>query len=473
MAITSSEKQGSHTDFWNLEQQLGISIWKNSLTIPNPDYTYKKEEIALFHDLNFVYVSNPDKKDSCFVFVSDQTDFFKLFQSLPFLLQTYRCYLCNDRLIKERLSFLEDQNQFQAENSATRLLAQIIEIATSRNASDIHLESHPQSKKVRIRINGILEPLELDEELHDVLFSKIKLISKMDITKTRTPQDGHFPYTTGDGKKFDMRTSTIPGIYGEKIVIRLLPATTIRFSMEELGFQKNEAELIKKQIRQKSGMILFTGPTGSGKTTSLYAILNELISESVNIMTIEDPVEYRIENITQVEVNNLAGISFSSALRAFLRQDPDVILVGEIRDDETAQIAARASQTGHLVLSTLHSNDSFETLRRLKNLGVENDDIASSVKLIISQRLVRRLCHCDLDGDCQICHGSGFSGRVPMMEILEINADLRNRIAKGDSIASIRQAAVQSGFQTLKVVGDKLIKQNLVSAADTVFILSD
>ncbi len=473
MTGITPEEQRNHSDFWDLEQLLGISIWKNSLTIPNPDHGYKKEEISLFQDLNFIYVINPNKENSFLVFVSDQTDFLNLFQILPFLLETYQCYLCNDRLIKERFTFINDQNQLHTENNATRILAQIIEIAVSRNASDIHLESQPQGKQVRIRINGILELLELDDKLQDALFSKIKLISKMDITITRAPQDGHFPYTTGEGKRFDMRTSTIPGIYGEKIVIRLLPAASIRFSMEELGFQKRDTGIIKKHISQKSGMILFTGPTGSGKTTSLYAILNELISESVNIVTIEDPVEYRIENVTQVEVNNLAGISFSSALRAFLRQDPDVILVGEIRDDETAQIAARASQTGHLVLSTLHSNNAFETIRRLKNLGVENDDIASSVKLIISQRLIRQLCDCNSKSDCQFCHGSGFNGRIPIMEILEINPELRSKIAHGDSMDNIKQSAENSGFQTLKTIGHQLIAQNLISASDAVSVLND
>jgi len=213
-------------------------------------------------------------------------------------------------------------------------------------------------------------------------------------------------------------------------------------------------------------MILFTGPTGSGKTTSLYSILKELQSEALNILTIEDPVEYRLNGITQVEVNNLAGISFASALRSFLRQDPDVILVGEIRDTETAQIAARAAQTGHLVLSTLHSNNVFEAIHRLKNLGVRGDDISTSLKLLVSQRLVPKICNCNFSPDCQYCSGKGVSGRIPLLETLPISPMVKKMLSYEDALSDIEKASCSEGFISMRNFGEKLVAENKISAIE-------
>jgi type IV pilus assembly protein PilB len=466
MTISKNEKPRGDANLWNLEKTLGISIWDNYLTIPQSNKAFLPSEISLQQKLNFVYIKGEDIEDLVRVFISEKTDFMSLSQYLPFLFPKFQCYLCNSQLIGERLSYLDHRESFSADNKATRQLSTLLEEAARKSASDLHLENHSFKKNIRMRIDGRLESLTLKEEVEDALFQKIKLISKMDIAKKRTPQDGHFPYTTSSGKRFDMRTSTIPAVTGEKIVIRLLPASTVRFSMGKLGFSNSQTPLIRKHISKKSGLILFTGPTGSGKTTSLYAILNELISDSLNIVTIEDPVEYRLDSVTQVQVNEQAGVTFSRTLRAFLRQDPDVILIGEIRDQETAQIAARAAQTGHLVLSTLHSNDVFETIRRLKNLGVENDDISSSLSLVISQRLVQQNCECGGNSQCKVCSGSGVSGRVPIMEILELSPELRRLISTGKPLAEIRQQALDGTYQPLLAIGRDMVKNGKISSKE-------
>ena len=285
----------------------------------------------------------------------------------------------------------------------------------------------------------------------------------MDIAKSRVPQDGHFQYLTQRGKKFDLRTATIPGVFGEKIVIRLLPVTPVSISMDHLGYTPTCLKLIRSAVSRSSGFVLFSGPTGSGKTTSLYAILNELNSEALNIVTIEDPVEYRIERITQVAVNEQAGVTFSTALRSFLRQDPDVILVGEIRDSETAKIACRAAQTGHLVLSTLHSNNVFESIQRLRGLNIGNDDIASSLSLIVSQRLVNKWCTCHgQDIDCPDCFGTGYCGRMPVMSILQVDQTIRNMIAGNASVLEIEQQALSQGFEPLRSKIAKMVQSSLI-----------
>lgn len=458
------------SSLWNLESKLQIPIWNDPLSIPNPGFDYSDSQIQLQKDLGFIFIPNRLKDKSGFdVFLSTKTDLESLFQCLPFIFEEYRLFLCEQELISDRLAFLDNRESFIAENRTTQALSSLLEKAIVKNASDIHLESMSHEKIVRFRINGQLIVQNTDELINEALFSKIKLISKMDISKSRQPQDGQFQFTSKTGVRYDMRTATAPGVFGEKIVIRLLPTSTVKLTLEALGFPSQYLSIIRKTIKQKSGMILFTGPTGSGKTTSLYAILHELIKEPINIMTIEDPVEYRINSITQVEVNELAGITFSSSLRAFLRLDPDVILVGEIRDSETAQIAARASQTGHLVLSTLHSNDVFESLRRLKNLGIENDDLAGSLKLIVSQRLVPRRCGCDAgraEIGCEKCNNTGIDGRIPILEILETSKNLKKMIAEGENEHQIKKAAEKSGFFSLKQYATELVGQKVIREDD-------
>ena len=468
MESTSKETQAKTDEIWHLSQRLGISIWKNLLSLPENDRSHSPELMRLERSLQFTFVSQEPESDHRKVqlFVSEKTDFISLCKYLPFLFEAYQIFLCADNLIQQRIRSLSQDEIADDDNQVKKTLGFLLEKAAQDNASDIHIESLADAKQVRMRIDGKLKPVVLQDEIDERLFIKIKLHSSMDIAQKRAPQDGHFPFISNSGKHFDLRVSTVPGIHGEKIVLRLLPASSVQFSMEEMGFSDLHITTIQNCLQIKTGMILFTGPTGSGKTTSLYSILKELQSESLNILTIEDPVEYRLNGITQVEVNNLAGISFASALRSFLRQDPDVILVGEIRDSETAQIAARAAQTGHLVLSTLHSNNVFEAIHRLKNLGVQGDDIATSLKLLVSQRLVPKICVCSHNPDCPLCSGKGVSGRIPILETLQITAAIRKMLSFEEAISDIEKTSFSEGFIPMRDFGMKLVSENTISSIE-------
>ena len=457
----SKTDQRDSSGLWELEKQLSIPIWHNYLSLPVTDQDYTVLEIRLQEQHNFVFIR--DGRDSIDIFLSEDTNLKSLFQVSPFLSETCSFFLCNDQLIKERLSFLKQKKHDFTDNATTKQLIEMLEIAATKGASDIHLESSLNRKTIRIRVNGKLERITLSREATESLLTKIKLISRLDIAKKRSPQDGHFPYTTSKGKRFDLRVSTLPTIFGEKIVIRMLSASTVSFSMSDLGFASSQVDLIKHCISKTSGLILFTGPTGSGKTTSLYSILKSMNANELNIVTVEDPVEYRLKNITQVEVNEAAGSGFATLLRALLRQDPDVILIGEIRDSETAQIAARAAQTGHLVFSTLHSNNALETIRRLQNLGVDNDDIASALKLVISQRLVQKQCACRGKTSCTSCLGTGVDGRIPLMEVLQISPTLQNLISQGASIRDLCNQSELKNHKSLKEIGEEFVTEGVIS----------
>ncbi len=468
MGSTSKESQLKTDEIWQLSQMLGISTWKNLLSLPEDDSHHAPTLLELERTVGFTAVVQTEGEDkrNAQVFVSEKTDLITLCKYLPFLFDDFQVYLCADALIRQRIMILSRDEIYDHDNLATKNLGFILEKAARENASDIHIESLSNEKIIRLRIDGKLKQIEMPEEVDERLFIKVKLHSGMDIAQKRAPQDGHFPFISCQGRHFDLRVSTVPGINGEKIVLRLLPTTSVEFSMKEMGFSDIHIDMIRQCLRVKTGMILFTGPTGSGKTTSLYSILKELQSESLNIMTIEDPVEYRLDGITQVEVNNLAGIGFASALRSFLRQDPDVLLVGEIRDMETAQIAARAAQTGHLVLSTLHSNNVFEAIHRLNNLGVKGDDIATSLKLLVSQRLVPHLCHCNNDPNCEICLGKGISGRVPILEMFMITPNIKKMLSYESSITDIEKAARSEGFAPMREFGLKLVAEEVISAME-------
>lgn len=292
----------------------------------------------------------------------------------------------------------------------------------------------------------------------------------MDIAVRRRPQDGHYSYRSNGGRHFDVRVSTLPGQSGEKLVLRLLDQTPVQHKLEALGFFKNDLEMLYQASQAPSGLILMVGPTGSGKTTTLYAIINALNSQEKNILTIENPVEYHIEGITQVSVKPEQGLGFAETLRAALRQDPDVILIGEIRDEETASIAVKAALTGHLVLSTLHSNDAVTAIQRLLNLGIAPDLLAETLTVIVSQRLVRRLCaHQNTgkllngknDNNCLRCRGTGYSGRIPVYEILKVNSFVRNRIQAGETGNKLIRPDTELYFHTMEQTAQRLAKEGL------------
>ncbi len=366
--------------------------------------------------------------------------------------------------------------------SAARILDLVMMQAISDRASDIHIEPDEKSLRIRFRIDGILyETMTLPKAVHPSLTARIKILAEMDIAETRLPQDGNFNVRM-DQRGFEIRVSTFPTIYGENVVLRLLDQTSPLFTLEELGFSEEMLNQFKQLLRKTTGMILVTGPTGSGKTTTLYASLNLINSVDKNIITIEDPVEYRLPLIRQTQINPKAGITFATGLRSILRQDPDVIMVGEIRDLETAQIAVQAALTGHLVLSTLHTNDAPEAITRLLDIGVEPYLISSSVIGVLAQRLVRTICpHCktSLPGDeitlkelkgmnlkldtpfvlyrgkgCKQCKQSGYLGRTGIYELLVVDESIKRLISEKASSELIRLTAREkTGLKSLREDG--------------------
>ena len=360
-----------------------------------------------------------------------------------------------------------------------KLLAQIIEQAVHKRASDIHIEPMENQVRIRFRVDGVLhEAMRHDISLHAALIARIKIVSGLDISEKRRPQDGRATSIV-DRQEYDIRVSILPTVYGEKVVMRLAQKKALTMDKRDLGFPDEELARFDQILKHPNGLILVTGPTGSGKSTTLYTALNELNVEGVNIITVEDPVEANLNGINQVQVNEKAGLTFGSALRSILRQDPDIIMIGEIRDQETAEIAVKASITGHLVVSTLHTNSSANTITRLANMGVEDYLIADSLVGVIAQRLVRRVCPAcgvtteadeaekktlgitDLSKrvlirkpghkECVRCGGTGYYGRVGRYEIMPVNAELRQAISRGDNADILENIALKNGMKTLRM----------------------
>jgi type IV pilus assembly protein PilB len=355
---------------------------------------------------------------------------------------------------------------------AVRLANSILSQAIEMKASDIHIEPFEEEVLVRYRIDGaLMEHMVLPQSIYDAVSTRFKIIGSMDIAEKRIPQDGRIAMEF-NGKDYDFRVSSLPTVYGEKIVMRILDKNAALVERGKLGFTDYENKLISRILKMPNGILLVTGPTGSGKTTTLYSFLSEMNTPDKNIITIEDPVEYMLNRINQVQVNSKAGLTFAAGLRSMLRQDPDVIMLGEIRDEETAQIAVRASITGHFVLSTLHTNDAPSSITRLIDMGIESYLAADAVVGIIAQRLVRRLCpHCKEsytpdEGEkellkeygvstlyrakgCKECNDTGYAGRRGIHEVLMMDTDLRNAIETGKTSDEIREIAIRGGMMTL------------------------
>ena len=373
-----------------------------------------------------------------------------------------------------------------------RYIQKILLDAISAGVSDIHFEPYEKFYRIRYRLDGVLmEVAQPPLAIKDKVASRIKVISKLDISEKRVPQDGRMKLVLSKNRAIDFRVSTLPTLYGEKLVLRILDAAGVKLGIEALGYEPDQQQLLQDAIGRPYGMILVTGPTGSGKTVSQYTCLNLLNQPGVNISTAEDPAEIQLAGINQVNVNDKAGLNFATALRAFLRQDPDIIMVGEIRDLETAEIAVKAAQTGHLVLSTLHTNDAPATLMRLANMGVAPFNIASSVILITAQRLARKLCsHCkkpedippealvragfseeDLDGSwqaygpagCSECRNTGYKGRLGIYEVMSISDEMRQLIMRGANALDLADQAQKEGIRNLRQSGLLKVKQGVTS----------
>ena len=372
-----------------------------------------------------------------------------------------------------------------------RFIQKILLDAINEGASDIHFEPYEKHYRIRLRTDGILRevaqpPLAIKEKIA----SRIKVISRLDISEKRIPQDGRMKLVLSKTHAIDFRVSTLPTLHGEKIVMRILDPSSAMLGIEALGYEPEQKEAILQAIGRPYGMILVTGPTGSGKTVSLYTCLNLLNKPGINISTAEDPAEINLSGINQVNVNDKAGLNFAVALRAFLRQDPDIIMVGEIRDLETAEISIKAAQTGHLVLSTLHTNDAPTTLERLKNMGIQPFNIASSVILISAQRLARKLCACkkpisipmeamldagfqehELDGTwqlygpngCDTCKGSGYKGRVGIYQVMPISEEIQRIIMTNGNSIDIAEQAQREGVKDLRQSGLLKVKHGITS----------
>jgi type IV pilus assembly protein PilB len=377
-----------------------------------------------------------------------------------------------------------------------RLVNAILTSAIKRRASDVHLEPFERMFRVRFRVDGVLEEIMRPPlKLKNAITSRLKVMAVLDIAERRLPQDGRIKLKLERGQEMDFRVSVLPTIFGEKIVLRLLDKSNLQLDMTKLGFEESALKDFKDAIYKPYGMVLVTGPTGSGKTTTLYSALSELNKIGSNISTAEDPVEFNLVGINQVQIHEEIGLNFASALRSFLRQDPDIIMVGEVRDFETAEIAIKAALTGHLVLSTLHTNDAPSTINRLLNMGVEPFLVASSVNLILAQRLARVVCSncrapvelppqalldigvskeeigtfsCFQGTGCVQCNGSGFRGRIALYEVMPVSEELRNLVLNGASASEIKRCAVGLGMKTLRQSGIGKLKEGATTVGEVV-----
>lgn len=380
-----------------------------------------------------------------------------------------------------------------------RLVNVLLVDSLRRGASDIHVEPYEKDFRIRFRIDGVLyDIMHPPMRLRDPLISRLKIMSKLDISEKRLPQDGRIKIKVkidNRSRELDFRVSTLPTLFGEKVVLRLLDKDKLMLDMTKLGFEEASLEIFKRNISKPYGMVLVTGPTGSGKTNTLYSALQSLNTPETNIMTAEDPVEFNLHGINQVQMKEQIGLNFAAALRSFLRQDPNIVLVGEIRDFETAEIAIKAALTGHLVLSTLHTNDAPSTISRMVNMGIEPFLVATSVNIIQAQRLIRRICkdckeevNIPVEGfievgfspdeaatmkaykgrGCQVCNGTGFKGRVGLYEVMEVTDELRELIIIGASAIELRKRAMELGMITLRQSGLYKLREGITTIEEVV-----
>lgn len=391
----------------------------------------------------------------------------------------------DDEILRD-LESIQDITLMETEAPIIRMVNRLMVQAYKERASDIHVEPYQTDVKVRYRIDGILhDVITLPKRIHSSVVSRIKIMASLNIAEKRLPQDGRIGIRLGD-HSVDLRISVVPTVNGERVVMRILDKSSVLYGLEELGFYPDDLAIMERLIRQEHGIILVTGPTGSGKTTSLYSMLSKINSPDKNILTIEDPIEYQLKGIGQIPVNSKVGLTFASGLRSIVRQDPDVILVGEIRDLETAEIAIQAALTGHLVFSTLHTNDSSSAVTRLIDMGIEPFLVTSSVNAIVAQRLAREICSsCKQEyypedeslleiglskemlardgflhrgAGCSECLGTGYKGRTGLYEILLMNDIIKSTILKSSDSNIIKNAALQEGLHTLRQDGARKVE---------------
>jgi type IV pilus assembly protein PilB len=412
---------------------------------------------------------------------------------------SYEEVMADFNLGDEDIDFTADEEEVNAmelerasaDAPVVRLVNVLLLNAIRKGASDIHVEPYEKRLRVRYRVDGVLlEEMTPPLKLKSAIVSRLKIMSQLDIAERRLPQDGRIKLKLGKGREMDFRVSALPTLWGEKMVLRLLDKGNLQLDMTKLGFDERPLKDFQWAINQPWGMVLVTGPTGSGKTTTLYSALSDLNKSDVNISTAEDPVEYNLHGINQVQMHDEIGLNFAMALRAFLRQDPDIIMVGEIRDFETAEIAVKAALTGHLVLSTLHTNDAPATISRLLNMGVEPFLITASVNLVLAQRLARRICaECKREQPidrqalldmgfteaqlenakimkgmgCATCNNTGYKGRVALYEVMRFYDDLKEMVLQGASTAELKAAAIKREMATLRASGIRKVLEGMTT----------
>lgn len=481
-------------DYVEKNLALPLFVVRNTLTIAlaEPSNLFLIDEIA---DLTKLEVQ---------VVVATSKDIRRLLTSLP----NSKVFVIDDiiedsdaanvTLIEEAIEDIGDLEESAGQSPVIRLVNFIIYNAVKEGASDIHIEPAERCLRVRYRIDGRLyKSLEAPQHLLGAVTSRIKIMAALDISERRLPQDGRI-HVMLDGRKIDLRCSTFPMSRGEKTVIRVLDTRTVSLVLEELGFAEDILSPLKEQVRSPNGIVLVTGPTGSGKSTTLYAALNSISSMENNICTVEDPIEYYLPLINQFQVQERVGLTFSKALRTLLRQDPDVIMVGEIRDEETARTAIQAALTGHLVLSTLHTNDACSAITRLVNMGVEPYLIGAALNMVLAQRLVRRICgKCrqpyephrtmrkalermgyEMDefyrgAGCKRCRNTGYSGRIGIHELLLMDDELCDAVVGSPAISTIREIAQRRGMVTLRHDGFRKVREGITTIEEVLHVAGD
>jgi len=504
------------------EQQL-IEVLEFQLGIPHiniSQYPIEQETIQLVpHEIAKRYQVMPIRTENnqLFIAMADPMDYFAMeelrmatgYQIVPAiatkdsLQQTIAKYYELQQSLDEAMgNILPEETVEEAgitddDSPVVRLVNQIISNAVTQRASDIHFDPQEIELKIRYRIDGVLmTERTLPKHMQNVMIARLKIMANLNITENRVPQDGRIKMSV-NFKPIDIRISTLPSVFGEKVVMRILDLSNALDSLDKIGFTEDNAKTFERMIAQPNGIVLITGPTGSGKSSTLYAALNKLNEESVNIITIEDPVEYQLAGINQVQVNEAVGMTFAAGLRSILRQDPDIVMIGEIRDVETAQIAIRASLTGHLVLSTLHTNSAVAALTRLIDMGVEPFLISSSLSGVVAQRLVRRVCRDCMETvepterekeifkeanrnirevkrgrGCPSCNNTGYRGRIAIHEVLSINDDIRNLIMQSASASKIRNYVKEAGMLFLLDDGLQKIEEGLTTTEEVLRVAS-
>ena len=464
---------------------LPVAIEKNTLVVAtsDPANVFVMEDVKkkTQMEIRVIVCSQTDIETVCSRFEEQQEKF-------EYNVDDIISDMTEVEVVQDQEDSSDDLEQMAGQSPVIKFVNYLINNAANSGASDIHIEPKDKFTKVRYRIDGVLfETMQAPLKMHPAVVSRIKIMSNLDISERRLPQDGKISVIVGN-RGIDLRVSILPTNRGEKVVIRILDSKSIMRGLEHLGMEPNVLSLFKEQIELPHGILLVTGPTGSGKSTTLYSALSQMDGNSMNISTVEDPVEYELDFCNQVQANEKIGLDFATALRSLLRQDPDIMMIGEIRDNETARIAVQAALTGHLVLSTLHTNDAPSSVTRLINIGIDSYLIAASLNAILAQRLVRRICpKCKTNfqipenmrkyvektgvrpdqlfhgAGCDSCRKSGYTGRVGIYELLIIDDKFRDLINKDPSVGSMRKAFIESGQPTLFNDGVEKVKQGLTT----------